>query len=92
MEHRVIYHLPHAAAHQVVILIDLLPVGLGVAGADAHGVGVLAQEVGPVVQLLLLAAVLAHLVHLLHRGVHLRAHVVGHALAVHGALVVHGQL
>ncbi len=91
VQDRVIDHLPYAAAHEIVVVVYLLPICLCVAGADAHGVGVLAQEIRPVVETLLLPPVLAHVVHHLDAGVHLAAHVVCLPLAVDGALVVDGQ-
>ena len=91
VEHRVIDHLPHAAAQEIVVGVDELPVGLGVAGAHAHGVGVLAEEVGPVVQRRVLAPMLGHGQHVLGLRVHLAAHVVGLSPAVDDGLVVDGQ-
>ncbi len=68
VQNGMIYHLPHAAAHQVIVIIDFLPVGFGVAGANAHGVGVLAHEIWAVVELVLSAAIFADIVHHLRRG------------------------
>ena len=53
--------------------------------------GVLAHEVGPVIEGFLLPAVLAHIVDHLHAGVHLAAHVIGDFLAMDGALVMDRQ-
>ena len=92
VKHRVIDHFPDTAAHQAVVLIDFLPVGLRIAGADAHGVGVFAHKVRPVIQPFLLAAFFPDIVDHLHAGVHLAAHVVGLPLAVDGALVVHRKV
>ena len=92
VQHGVIDHLPHAAAHQIIVLVDLLPVGLRVAGADAHGVRILAHEIGAIVEWFLPAAMFAHIMHHLHRRIHFAAHIVGNALAMHGALIMHGQV
>ena len=91
MAHRVIDHLPDAAAHEIVVGVDFLPVGLGIAGTDTHRVRVLAKEVRPVIERRLLAAVLADLMYILHARVHLAADIIGDALAVHRTLVVHRQ-
>ena len=88
VQHGMVRHLPDAAAHEVVVPVDLLPVGLRVSGADAHGVGILAHEIGPVVEGLLLSLMLAHVVQHFDAGVHLAAHVIGDLFAVNGALVV----
>ena len=92
VENRVIDHLPHAAADQVVVFIDLFPVGFGIAGSHSHGVRVFAHEIGPVVELLLLAAVLAGVMDHLYGRVHLAADIISDPLAVDGALVVYGQI
>ena len=89
MQHRVVHHFPNAAAHQIIEAVDFLPVILCRAGANTHGMGIFAQEIGPVVQLLLLALMLADFSHIFHAGVHLAAHIVGDALAVDDAFVMH---
>ena len=89
--HGVIDHFPDAAAHEVRIGEDFLPVRFRVARAHTHGMRILAHEVGAVIEACLLAAVLAHVVHHLHRRVHFAADIIGLALAVDGALIVHGQ-
>ena len=86
-----VHHFPDTAADEVVVVIDLLPVGLCVAGADAHGVGVLAHEVGAVVHRGLFAPVLADVMQFADRWVHVGADVVGDPRAVDGALVVDRQ-
>ena len=82
---------PDAAADQVVVAVDLLPVGLRVAGADAHGVRVFAHEVRAVVHRGLFALVLADVAQLFDRRVHVGADIVGDALAVYRALIVDRQ-
>ena len=47
-KYRVIDHLPHAAANQTVVRIDLLPVRLHITGSDTHSVSVLAEKIRPV--------------------------------------------
>ena len=91
VEHGVVDHLPHAAAHQGVEGVDLPPVVLDATRAHAHGVRVLAEEVRPVVEAPRGRAALAHAPHALDGGVHLAPHVVGAAQRVDGTLVVHGQ-
>ena len=84
-----VHHFPNAAAHQIIEGIDFLPVILRCAGANTHGMGIFAQEIGPVVQLLLFALMLANLAHIFYTGVHFAAHIVGDALAVDDAFVMH---
>ena len=91
VEDGVIHHLPDAAAHQIVVFVDLLPIGLCVAGADAHCMGVLAEEVGAVVERPFLPPVLADGPDLFHGRVHLAADVIGDPLVVDDALIVDGQ-
>ncbi len=91
VEDRMVHHLPDAAADQVVVAVDLLPVGLRVAGTDAHGVRVFAHEVRAVVHRGLFALVLADVAQLFDRRVHVGADIVGDALAVYRALIVDRQ-
>ena len=88
MQHGMVCHLPYAAAHEAVIFVDLLPVGFGIAGAYAHGVGILAEEIGPVVEALLLPLLFPHVVDHLYGRIHLAAHVVADPSAVDGGFIV----
>ena len=92
MEHRVVGELPHAAAHQRLVGVDLAPVVLDAAGAHPHGMRILAEQVRAVVEAARRRAALAHAPHAVDRGIHLAAHVVGTPKRVDGALVVDGQV
>ncbi len=91
VENSMVKHLPDAAAHQIFVVIDLFPVGLNVSGTDTHGMGIFAEEVGTVIETLLVAAMLTDFVN--HRGgrIHFAANVIGLAAAVDGTLIVNGQ-
>ena len=91
MENRMVHHFPDTAAHQIIIVIDFLPVCFGIAGTHTHGVGIFTEEIRPVVEALLFSAVLADPVHLLHRWVHLAAYIIRLPFAVDSALVMHGK-
>ena len=91
MENRMVHHFPDTAAHQVIIVIDFLPVCFCIAGTHSHGVGIFTEEIRPVVEALLFSAVLADPVHLLHRWVHLAAYIIRLPFAVDSALVMHGK-
>ena len=88
MEYGVIHHLPDTSAHQIVIVIDFLPVRFRIAGTDSHRVGILTHKVRPVIQALHLSSVLTGPVHHIHARIHLAAHIVSLPLTVDRALVV----
>ena len=88
VQHRVVHHFPDAAADQVVVSVDLLPVGLGISRSDAHGMRVFAQEIRPVVERFLLSLMDSDVMDHLNARIHLAADVVGDPAAVDGALVV----
>ena len=88
MKYGVIHHLPDTSAHQIVILINFLPVRFRIAGTDAHRVGILTHKVRPVIQALHLPSVLPGLVHHIHTRIHLTANIVSLTLAVNCALIV----
>ncbi len=92
VQHRMVHHLPDTAAHQVIIPVDLLPVALRIAGSYAHGMGVFAEEIGPIAELGYISCTLSHLMHLFHGRIHLAAHIVGSAPGMDHALIVDGQI
>ena len=92
LPHRMVYHFPDTSAHKIVILVNHLPVFLHGTGADAHSVGIFAEEIRPVIQLLLAASVLTHLLHLFYRRIHLAANIIGYPFAVDGTFIMNGQI
>ena len=65
MKNSVVYHLPDAASDETVVVVDLFPVVLHAARANAHGMRVFAEEIRPVTELLYLVFLLAYLMHAL---------------------------
>ena len=87
-----VYHLPYTAAHQVVILVDFLPVSFRVAGAYAHGMRVFAHKVRTIVKSCLSPCMLTDVMDHLDARIHLTADIIGNSLAVDRALIVNRKV
>ena len=92
MLHCMVVHLPDTASYQAVITVDFLPVALDVSWPHAHGMGILAQEVRTVHELLCLAGAFSYIVKLLHRRIHARSYVICLAFCVDGTLIMHRNI
>ena len=87
-----IHHFPDAAAKQIVVTIDQLPVILHTAGADAHCVGIFAEEIRPVIQLFFPSCMGGNLRHLCDGRIHFTSHVIGMPDGMNDALIMNRQI
>ena len=90
--YRMINHLPHTAAHQIVVCIDFLPIPFRVSRSYPHGVRIFTEEIGPVAQFPYPVSLLTDGMHPLDRRIHLAPHIVGLFLRVNRTLIVHRQV
>ena len=88
--YRVIRPFPDAAAHEVVVFIEAVPIFLHRARAYAHRVNIFAEEIGLCLVPCALMRALADIFNLLVRRIHIGNHVVSLALCVYDSLVVGG--